>query len=229
MVKPDPRVVRAFQRRLLAWYARHGRDLPWRRTRDPYRVLVSESMLQQTQVDRVVPKYHQFLERYPTLEDLAGARARDVRQLWYPLGYNIRPVRLHQIARETVARYGGRLPDTTEGLRGLPGIGRYTAGAVLSFAYGKDAAILDTNVRRVLSRVFIGPRRMQRLRGEKAYWDLAEALVPPGRAYDFNQALMDFGATWCSPRAPRCAPCPMKRFCVSYPAASCSSSKSRQR
>jgi len=229
VVKPDPRVVRAFQRRLLAWYARHGRDLPWRRTRDPYRVLVSEIMLQQTQVDRVVPKYHQFLERYPTLDDLAGARARDVRRLWYPLGYNIRPVRLHQIARETVARYGGRLPDTAEGLRGLPGIGRYTAGAVLSFAYGQDAAILDTNVRRVLSRVFIGPRRMQRLRGEKAYWDLAEALVPPGRAYDFNQALMDFGATWCSPRAPRCAPCPMKRFCVSYPGASCSSSKSRQR
>jgi len=190
---------------------------------------VSEIMLQQTQVDRVVPKYHQFLERYPTLDDLAGARARDVRRLWYPLGYNIRPVRLHQIARETVARYGGRLPDTAEGLRGLPGIGRYTAGAVLSFAYGQDAAILDTNVRRVLSRVFIGPRRMQRLRGEKAYWDLAEALVPPGRAYDFNQALMDFGATWCSPRAPRCAPCPMKRFCVSYPAAACSSSKSRQR
>jgi len=229
VVKPDPRVVRAFQRRLLAWYARHGRDLPWRRTRDPYRVLVSEIMLQQTQVDRVVPKYHQFLERYPTLDDLAGARARDVRRLWYPLGYNIRPARLHQIARETVARYGGRLPDTAEGLRGLPGIGRYTAGAVLSFAYGQDAAILDTNVRRVLSRVFIGPRRMQRLRGEKAYWDLAEALVPPGRAYDFNQALMDFGATWCSPRAPRCAPCPMKRFCVSYPGASCSSSKSRQR
>ena len=229
MVKPDPRVVRAFQRRLLAWYARHGRDLPWRRTRDPYHVLVSEIMLQQTQVDRVVPKYHQFLERYPTLEDLASARARDVRQLWYPLGYNIRPARLHRIARETVARYGGRLPDTAEGLRGLPGIGRYTAGAVLSFAYGQDAAILDTNVRRVLSRVFIGPRRTQRLRGEKAYWDLAKALVPPGRAYDFNQALMDFGATWCSPRAPRCAPCPMKRFCVSYPGASCSSSKSRQR
>ena len=229
MVKPDRRVARAFQRRLLAWYRRHGRDLPWRRTRDPYRVLVSEIMLQQTQVDRVVPKYHQFLERYPTFEDLAAARRRDVRKLWYPLGYNIRPVRLHQIARETVARYGGRLPDTEDGLRDLPGIGRYTAGAVLSFAYGQDAAILDTNVRRVLSRVFIGTRRGQRLRGEKAYWDLAEALVPPGRAYDFNQALMDFGATWCSPRAPRCIPCPMRTFCVSYPATSCSSSKSRRR
>jgi len=227
VVKPDPRVVRAFQRRLLAWYARHGRDLPWRRTRDPYRVLVSEIMLQQTQVDRVVPKYHQFLERYPTLEDLATARARDVRRLWYPLGYNIRPLRLHQIARETVARYGGRLPDTADRLRGLPGIGRYTAGAVLSFAYGQDAAILDTNVRRVLSRVFIGPHRARHLRGEKVYWDLAEALVPRGRGYDFNQALMDFGATWCSPRAPRCTPCPMKRFCVTYPKVSCSSSKSR--
>jgi len=229
VVKPDRRVARAFQRRLLAWYARHGRDLPWRRTRDPYRVLVSEIMLQQTQVDRVVPKYHQFLERYPTLEDLAAARRSDVRQLWYPLGYNIRPIRLHQIARETVARYGGQLPDTADGLRGLPGVGRYTAGAVLSFAYGQDAAILDTNVRRVLSRVFIGPRRKRRLRGEKAYWDLAEALVPRGRAYDFNQALMDFGATWCSPRAPRCTPCPMRHFCASYPAVSCSSSKSRRR
>src|SRR2546430_7538087 len=101
-------------------------------------------MLQQTQVDRVVPKYHQFLERYPTLEDLAGARARDVRQLWYPLGYNIRPVRLHQIARETVARYGGRPPDTAEGLRGLPGIGRHTAGAVLSFPYRHDGPVLGT-------------------------------------------------------------------------------------
>jgi len=222
-------VARAFQRRLLAWYARHGRDLPWRRTRDPYRVLVSEIMLQQTQVDRVVPKYHQFLARYPTLEDLAAARRRDVRRLWYPLGYNVRPIRLHQIARESVARYGGRLPETADGLRNLPGIGRYTAGAVLSFAYGRDAAVLDTNVRRVLMRVFVGPRRARRVRGDKAYWDLAEALVPVGRAYDFNQGLMDFGATWCSPRAPRCPVCPMRSFCASYPAPSCSSSKSRPR
>jgi len=229
VLKVDPRMARAFQRRLLAWYARHGRDLPWRRTRDPYRVLVSEIMLQQTQVDRVVPKYHQFLTRYPTLEDLAAARRRDVRRLWYPLGYNIRPIRLHQIARESVARYGGRLPETADGLRGLPGIGRYTAGAVLSFAYGRDAAVLDTNVRRVLTRVFVGPRRARRVRGDKAYWDLAEALVPAGRAYDFNQGLMDFGATWCSPRAPRCSVCPMRSFCASYPARPCSSSKSRPR
>ncbi len=135
--------------------------------------------------------------------------------LWYPLGYNIRPIRLHAIARETVARYGGRLPDREDALRQLPGVGRYTAGAILSFAYGQDTAVLDTNVRRVLGRVFLGPRRLARLRGDKRLWDLAAALVPRGRAYDFNQALMDFGATWCTPRKPRCASCPMKRFCAS--------------
>ncbi len=219
MPRLDPRLVRRFQRRLLAWYARHARDLPWRRTRDPYRVLVSEIMLQQTQVERVVPKYEQFLARYPTLADLAAARVEEVRRLWYPLGYNIRPVRLHTIAREALARYGGRLPDTLEGLRRLPGVGRYTAGAVLAFAYGRDAAVLDTNVRRVLGRVILGPRRLRRARGERRFWDLAAALLPRGRAWEFNQALMDFGATWCTARKPRCAPCPMRGFCASYPLA----------
>ncbi|HKB23756.1 MAG TPA: A/G-specific adenine glycosylase [Methylomirabilota bacterium] len=217
MRRPARRTIARFQRRLLAWYAEHGRDLPWRRTRAPYRVLVSEIMLQQTQVDRVIPKYHQFLRRYPTLRSLARARVGEVRRLWYPLGYNIRPVRLRAIAREAVARYGGRLPDTAEDLRRLPGVGRYTAGAILSFAYGRDAAVLDTNVRRVLGRVFLGPHGLARVRGEKALWDLAEALVPRGRAYDFNQALMDFGATWCTPRRPKCEPCVMKRACRSYP------------
>jgi len=212
---PTQKTIAAFQRRLLAWYRVHGRDLPWRRTRDPYRVLVSEVMLQQTQVDRVMPKYREFLKRYPTIRRLASADVDEVRKVWYPLGYNIRPVRLHMIARETVAKYRGRLPDDGDALRALPGIGRYTAGAVLSFAYGRDAAILDTNVRRVLGRVFFGPRRSARVRGDKAYWDLAAALVPAGRAYDFNQALMDFGATWCGPRRPRCRPCPMKSFCAS--------------
>ena len=217
MRSPAPAVVRRFQRRLLAWYRRHGRDLPWRRTRLPYRVLVSEFMLQQTQVDRVLPKYREFLRRYPTIESLAAARASDVRRVWYPLGYNIRPVRLHAIARETVARYGGRLPDTDEALRRLPGIGRYTSGAIRSFAYGQDAPILDTNVRRVLGRIFVGPRRMRTMRGESSWWTLSASLLPAGRAYDFNQALMDFGATWCTPRKPRCVPCPMKAFCASHP------------
>ncbi len=217
MRSPDRQVMTRFQRRLLTWYRRHGRDLPWRRTREPYRVLVSEIMLQQTQVDRVLPKYHQFLDRYPTMESLAAAPVDDVRRLWYPLGYNVRPLRLHAIACEAMARYGGRLPDSADTLRRLPGVGRYTAGAILAFAHGRDVAILDTNVRRVLGRVFFGPRRLRRVRGEKAFWDLAEALVPRGRGYDFNQALMDFGATWCTPRRPRCTRCPMRAFCATYP------------
>src|SRR5262245_3161335 len=135
MRPPAPTVVLRFQRELLRWYRSHGRDLPWRRTREPYRILVSEIMLQQTQVDRVIPKYRQFLRRYPTLRRLAGADVNEVRRLWYPLGYNVRPIRLHAIARESVARYGGRLPDEDSTLRSLPGIGRYTAGAILSFAH----------------------------------------------------------------------------------------------
>jgi A/G-specific adenine glycosylase len=217
--RPDPRKTRAFQRRLLAWYAAHGRDLPWRRTREPYRILVSEIMLQQTQVDRVVPKYREFLRRFPSLRRLAAAEVEEVRRLWYPLGYNIRPVRLHAIARETLARYGGRLPDDGDKLRGLPGIGRYTAGAILSFAFGRDAPILDTNVRRVLGRIFLGARAARRRRSDSALWALAAAVLPPGRGYDFNQALMDFGATWCTPRRPRCRSCPVRGICASYPLA----------
>ncbi|HET8577492.1 MAG TPA: A/G-specific adenine glycosylase [Methylomirabilota bacterium] len=214
----DTKARRRFQRLLLTWYARHRRDLPWRRTRDPYRVLVSEIMLQQTQVERVIPKYREFLHRYPTFHRLARAKPAEVRRTWYPLGYNIRPVHLQGIARETVARYAGRLPDDAAALRRMRGIGRYTAGAIRAFAYGRDAAIVDTNVRRVLGRVFLGPRRLKRLARTDAMWDLAESLLPPGRVYDYNQALMDFGALWCTARAPRCRPCPMKSFCASYPA-----------
>jgi len=174
-------------------------------------------MLQQTQVDRVIPKYREFLARYPTFESLARARPADIKRTWYPLGYNIRPVRLQGIARETLARYGGRLPDDADALQGMPGIGRYTAGAILAFAYRHDAVLVDTNVRRVLGRVFLGRRRLGRLRGQKAMWDLARALLPERRAYDYNQALMDFGATWCTARAPKCVHCTMKGLCASYP------------
>jgi A/G-specific adenine glycosylase len=213
---PDSLARSRFRRRLLGWYGRHRRDLPWRRTDDPYHILVSEIMLQQTQVERVVPKYHEFLQRYPTLEALAGAPTEEVRRLWYPLGYNVRPLNLRGIARETMARYGGRLPEDAAALRGMRGIGRYTAGAVLCFAYRRPVPIVDTNVRRVLGRVFLGARRVARLRGQNAMWELAGALVPRRGSYDYNQALMDFGATWCTARAPRCRGCPMKRFCVSY-------------
>jgi A/G-specific adenine glycosylase len=206
---------RRFQRRLLGWYKTHGRDLPWRKTADPYKILVSEVMLQQTQVDRVIPKYHEFLERYPSFEVLAAARPNDVKEAWYPLGYNIRPLRLHSIARETVARYGGELPNDHEELLSFKGIGRYTAGAIRSFAFNEDAPILDTNVMRVLHRVFLGagnPKNQKNL-----LWELSEALIPKGRGYDFNQALMDFGATVCTARDPYCLLCPMKGFCKTYP------------
>ena len=208
-------VKRRFQHRLLKWYRQHGRDLPWRKTSDPYRILVSEVMLQQTQVDRVIPKYHEFLERYPTFQALAEASPDDVKKTWYPLGYNIRPLRLHSIARETVARYGGELPGDPEELLSFKGIGRYTAGAVRSFAFNEDAPILDTNVMRVLHRIFVGTGDPK---GRKAaLWELSEALIPKGKGYDFNQALMDFGATVCTARDPYCLLCPMKDFCKTYP------------
>jgi A/G-specific adenine glycosylase len=210
-----PGLKRRFQTRLLKWYREHGRDLPWRKTFDPYRILVSEVMLQQTQVDRVIPKYHEFLERYPTFHALAEAPVEEVRKTWYPLGYNIRPHRLHSIACETVARYGGTLPKGADELLSFKGIGRYTAGAVRSFAFNEDAPILDTNVMRVLHRVFVGsgdPKTQKSL-----LWLLSAALIPKGRGYDFNQALMDFGATACTARKPDCLPCPMKDFCKSYP------------
>ncbi len=210
-----PGAKRRFQHRLLQWYKQHGRDLPWRKTSDPYKILVSEVMLQQTQVDRVVPKYHEFLERYPSFEALAGARAEDVRKTWYPLGYNIRPLRLHSIARETVARYGGELPNDRDELLSFKGIGRYTAGAIRSFAFNEDAPILDTNVMRVLHRVFLGAGDPRNRKNQ--LWALSEALIPKGRGYDFNQALMDFGATVCTARDPYCLLCPMKDFCKTYP------------
>src|SRR6478735_3963634 len=153
---PVPADRRRFRQRLLTWYGRHGRDLPWRKTDDPYHILVSEIMLQQTQVDRVLPKYHEWLDKYPSLEALAEAPVAEVAETWRPLGYNIRPRRLHSIARESVEKYGGTLPSDPETLLSFKGIGQYTAGAILSFAFRKRAAILDTNVARVLYRVFVG-------------------------------------------------------------------------
>ena len=150
---PD-RKAAAVRTDILAWYRRTHRDLPWRHTRDPYRILVSEVMLQQTQVDRVLPKFYEWLERYPTLADLAAAPRADVIRTWSGLGYNLRAVRLHEIARQAVEQYGGALPNTLEGLMALKGIGRYTAAAVMCFANGASEPVLDTNVRRVLGRIF---------------------------------------------------------------------------
>ncbi|MBZ0159416.1 MAG: A/G-specific adenine glycosylase [bacterium] len=214
---PDSAIRRKFQQRLLRWYARHQRDLPWRKTSDPYKILVSEVMLQQTQVDRVIPKYKEFLRKYPTLEGLANASVNDVEAIWRPLGYNIRPVRLHTIAREAVDRHSGKVPDSLEELQAFKGIGRYTAGAVMSFAFRKDVPILDTNVKRLLQRIFLGPMNRNGSKPVKHLWDLSAALIPKGKGYDFNQAMMDFGAIICTARKPNCRICPMRPLCISYP------------
>jgi A/G-specific adenine glycosylase len=204
-----------FRRRLLTWYRQHGRALPWRVTDDPYHILVSEVMLQQTQVDRVLPKYHEWLTKYPSLAALADAHEDDVVRTWYPLGYNIRPRRLQSIAREAVATYGGQLPSDEATLRSFKGIGAYTAGALLSFAFRKRAAILDTNVARVLFRVFvggIGDPKSHAMR--RQLWDLSRAVLPHRHVFDFNQALMDLGALVCTARKPRCLVCPMQTMCA---------------
>jgi A/G-specific adenine glycosylase len=204
----------AFRRRLLAWYDRNGRDLPWRRAADPYQILVSEIMLQQTQVDRVLPKYREWLERFPSLEALAARPVEEAVEAWYPLGYNIRPRRLHSIAREAVARYDGVLPSDEQTLLSFKGIGPYTAGAIRSFAFGQRAAILDTNVARVMFRVFVGWGDPKRHELRKHLWDLSRAVLPRARVFDFNQALMDFGSLVCPARTPRCPTCPMRRSCA---------------
>jgi A/G-specific adenine glycosylase len=214
---PRPSDRQRFRRKLLGWYRRHGRDLPWRQTTDPYRILVSEVMLQQTQVDRVLPKYHEWLQKYPTLEALANAPEADVTETWRPLGYNIRPRRLHAIARESVSRYGGKLPSDEESLRSFKGIGAYTAGAVRSFAFGQRAAILDTNVARVLFRIFVGRGDLRAHAMRRHLWDVSRTVLPHQHVFDFNQALMDFGATMCTARKPKCLVCPMQRDCSSYP------------
>ena len=201
---------------MLAWYRANGRDLPWRKTDDPYHILVSEVMLQQTQVDRVLPKYHEWLEKYPSLTHLAAAPVDEVAQTWRPLGYNIRPRRLHSIARESVTRYGGALPSDEETLLSFKGIGAYTAGAIRSFAFRQRAAILDTNVARVLFRVFVAKGDPKSHAMKRHLWVVSDVLVPRKDVFDFNQGLMDLGATVCTARKPRCASCPMRRTCLSY-------------
>jgi len=211
---PGARVTK-FQRTLLRWYARHQRPLPWRKTRDPYKILVSEVMLQQTQVDRVVPKYHEFLQRYPTLEALAQAPTSELRRVWYPLGYNVRPLRLRRIAQRTVRDHAGCIPNSYDGLLAMDGIGRYTAGAVLSFAFQQDAPIVDTNVARLLSRYFGLRGDLKQGANQRRLWELARAVIPRGKGYLINQAMMDLGATVCTARVAACHRCPLRRGCRS--------------
>ncbi len=199
------------------WSRANARDLPWRRTRDPYAILVSEVMLQQTQAARVIPKYTAFLEAYPTLGALAEAVPADVIRLWAGMGYNNRVVRLHRLAREVVERYGGELPSTVAELRRLPGLGPYTAAAVACFAFGAAVPVLDTNIYRVLSRAFYGAQAPPR----RALHPLADELTPRNgslSASEWHQGLMDIGAMICAPARPRCMICPLRELCAAAPA-----------
>src|ERR1700686_5037187 len=199
----------AFQAQLLGWFAEAKRDLDWRRTRDPYRVWISEIMLQQTRVAAVLPYYRRFLARFPTVDALARARRESVLRSWAGLGYYSRARNLHRAAKEIVARHGGEFPSRMEEALELPGIGHYTAAAVLSIAYGEPHAVLDGNVARVLAR--LGAVRGD-LRQPKKWGSLqktASRLLPPKASGDWNQAMMELGATLCTPRAPRCAACPV--------------------
>jgi A/G-specific adenine glycosylase len=202
---------------LLAWYARHGRThLPWRTTRDPYRIVVSESMLQQTQVERVIPLYEAFVARFPSFAALAAADAGDAVRAWRGLGYNSRAIRLHALARAVVERHGGTLPRETDALRALPGIGAYTAAAVRAFAYEIDDAAADVNLRRVIHRVAFGLEHPPRA-DDRELDALALAAVPHGAAHDWNSAMMDLGATICTARAARCLVCPLRERCAAAP------------
>ncbi|MCW4040986.1 MAG: A/G-specific adenine glycosylase [Candidatus Bathyarchaeota archaeon] len=209
----DHQLIRYFQQNLLEWYSESGRDLPWRHTSDPYQILVSEIMLHQTQVDRVLPKYLQWIQAYPSFQALAAAPLSEVEALWRPLGYNFRPIRLHKIAQRVISEFHGQLPNTREELTAIKGIGRYTAGAILSFAFHKDAAIVDTNIRRVIQRIFNIQGNSLRAPAKKHIWQIAEAMIPQGQAYTFNQAIMDFGALVCVARKPHCQSCFMNGHC----------------
>ena len=199
--------------KLLRWYARHSRDLPWRHTRDPYSIWISEIMLQQTQVETVIPYYRRFLARFPSVNALAEARADEVLKIWENLGYYSRARHLHAAAKEIVARWGGKLPQNSKELLRLPGIGEYTAAAILSMAFAQPVAAIDGNVSRVMSRFFAlrrplgSPESLQQIR------DQADHLLSRSHPGHFNQAMMDLGAIVCTPRTPSCLSCPLRALC----------------
>jgi len=203
------------QKHLLDWYTGNYRRLPWRETRDPYRILVSEIMLQQTQAERVVPKYHEFLERFPTLEALADAPASEVIRAWAGLGYNRRALNLQRACRAVVEKFGGVMPSDPVDLLSLPGIGPYTAGAVACFAFERDVGFVDTNIRRVIHRVLAGPEFPEPLMTNREVEQAAREMVPPGNGYMWNQALMELGATICRARVAECERCPLSSECRS--------------
>lgn len=206
-----PRRAISFRRSLLGWYRQHGRDLPWRRTRDPYAVLVSEFMLQQTQVATVIRYYTNWLRRFPDFATLAAASESDVLHAWQGLGYYARARNLHATAKAIVEQHRGMFPDASADK--LPGIGRYTANAVATFAFDAPAPVVEANVARVLARLGNLRLPIDSTAGRRALWSAAEALVPQRNAREYNSALMDLGAIICTAREPKCAACPVQRFC----------------
>jgi A/G-specific adenine glycosylase len=199
--------------RLLDWYRLQGRSLPWRGHPDPYAVWVSEIMLQQTRVETVIPYFEKWMRLFPSIKDLASASEQEVLNAWEGLGYYSRARNLHKAAQLVVARYAGELPSDLKSLRGLPGIGRYTAGAIASIAFNRDEPTLDGNLRRVFARLFDVSEPADAPAGKEILWKLAAEHLPPGQAGDYNQALMDLGATICLPRKPRCLLCPLMELC----------------
>jgi A/G-specific adenine glycosylase len=214
---PVTRSLEAVQRSLLAWYEIHGRArLPWRVVRNPYYTLVSEFMLQQTQVERVVPKFTSFVRRFPDVVALARASVADVLREWKGLGYNSRAVRLKGVADAAAERHGGTIPNDAAALRALPGIGPYTAAAIRAFAFDLDDAPIDTNIRRIVHRLQFGLERPAKA-SPRELDERARALVPRGQAHDWNSALMDLGAAICTARAPKCLLCPLQQQCSAAP------------
>jgi A/G-specific adenine glycosylase len=207
------RELLAFRKRLLGWFREHQRDLPWRRTKDPYRIWLSEIMLQQTRVAAALPYYERFLERFPDIKTLAAAPQEEVLRLWSGLGYYTRARNLQQAAQRIVAKYAGRFPRTEKEVLALPGIGRYTAAAVLSIAFGGEHAVLDGNVARVLSRIGAVRGDLREARRWKALQKSADELLDAKFSSDWNQAMMELGAMVCTPRSPRCLLCPVGQFC----------------
>ena len=196
---------------LLRWFEKNARDLPWRKTRDPYKIWISEIMLQQTQVATVIPYYQRFLKSFPTVHHLAKSDLSKVLKIWEGLGYYSRARNLHRAAKIVLNHFRGKIPDDLKDLLNLPGIGKYTAGAILSIAYNKEAPILDGNIRRVLSRVFAISENPKKTEG--LLWKISESLIPKGRSDAFNQAIMDLGAMICAPKDPLCHRCPLHRYC----------------
>ena len=213
MMKDADKIKSPLDRQLLAWYRRNQRCLPWRKTNDPYRIWISEIMLQQTQVDTVIPYYHRFLKAFPTVSSLARAPLQKVLKVWENLGYYSRARNMHAAARMIVEKFDGRIPDNLEVIQTLPGIGHYTAGAILSIAYGQAIPAVDGNVRRILCRLFAIRKVVDDTQTQNQLQKLAASLIPVKHPGDFNQALMDLGATICKAKNPDCSRCPVACHC----------------